>query len=234
MLSDPRSIAFAAELVQPQLRFPPEGLQKYYARLANRKDLSFANINLEPAGALLSTAHGQNEFGEASASVMRFAPDRIQFREDWPRVGLDDFCTRSRERLDLAMKELQIPGFSVIQCTVRCLVNARAVNDSRALLADIMGCTLAKGFHDFGREPNLLGLRLAFPGTAEDPAVHNIRIESFGRDPRSIFLEETRVTSSPVAAGDSEPLERAFRESYDFLTDRAAAWLARVGGSGDD
>lgn len=234
MLSDPRSIAFALELVQPQLRFPAEGLPKVYARLAERSALAFANINLEPNGAVLSTAHGQNEFGEASASLMRFAPDRIQFREDWPRHDLDTFCSSTRSRLDLAMEELSIPGFSMVQVTVRCLVTARAVSDSRALMADVLGCTLAGGFGDFGREPNLLGIRLAFPGTAGDPAVHNVRIESFGRDPRSIFLEETRVASTPVRAGDTEPCERAFRDAYDFLTDRVAAWLSRVGGGSEE
>ncbi|MEZ6197534.1 MAG: hypothetical protein R3F20_17705 [Planctomycetota bacterium] len=233
MLSDPRSITFAADLIQPQLPLRKEGIQRLYGRLAEETALAYANINMGAGGAQLSTVHGAAEYGEPAQSALAFGPDRVQFREEWPRLSVDDFCDRTRRRLAILMEELAIPVFSVAQCTVRCLVNARGFADSRALVSEVMGCTLDAGFRDFERAPNLLGLRLTFPGTPQDPAAHSVRVESFGRDPRALFIEEVRVANLALKAEDLEPFEDAFRAAYDFLTDRVAAWVARVGG-GDE
>ncbi|MEE9394091.1 MAG: hypothetical protein V3W41_16450 [Planctomycetota bacterium] len=126
------------------------------------------------------------------------------------------------------MDELKIPQFSVLQSTMRCLVSVRGQGDSRAFLAGLLG---APKFEEsaFGREPNLLGFRLAFPANPPlDPAVHNIRVESFGRDPRSLFLEATRVATAPIQQVDLDPLTSGLTASYEFLTRTVCDYLTEI------
>lgn len=227
MLSDPRSIAFIVDCVHPQVRHEPASLQRLYSKLAAAEGgLGYANFNMTPVGAQMTTVHGPASIpGGTSHSALTFGVDRIQVKEEWPQITLDDFIDRARTAVETTMNELPIPMFGAIQCVIRCLVNAQGTSDSRQYFDDNFFRMDETSQEHLGRQANLLGLRLAFPAVEGDASVHNVRIESFNGDVRSIFLEECGVYQTPITVEDSSPIETAIRGAYDFLTQNVADYL---------
>lgn len=228
MLSDPRSIAFIVDCIHPQIRHDQGALQRLYSKLAEGGTLTYANFNITPMGAQMTTVHGPASIpGGTSHSALTFGVDRIQVKEEWPQISLDDFISRARDAVETTMNELPIPMFGAVQCVIRCLVSAQGTADSRQYF-DENFFRMDEGAQErLGRQVNLLGLRLAFPATPDDMSVHNVRIESFNGDVRSIFLEECGVYQTPITVQDTSPVENAIRGAYDFLTHNVTDYLRR-------
>ena len=226
MLSDPRSIAFVVECIHPPTQHQQADLQTVFSEQSKIPALGYANFNTNPTGAQMTTVHGPASVpGSTSHSVLAFAADRFQLKEEWPQVGLDDFVNRALAAAELSLEKLQIPAILAVQCVVRCLVSVQGCPDSRTFLDQVFFGLDDVDCDALGREPNLLGLRLAFPANEGDPSVHNVRIESFNSDPRSLFLEETSVWQRPIRTDNFGQLEESIRESYSFLTNEVVDFL---------
>ncbi len=229
MLSDPRSISYVLECIHAPLRHDAQALKRLYAKTIEEPILGYSNFNTGPAGAQMTAVHGPASFpNTTSHSMLVVAPDRVQIKEEWPSISVDDFINRGKLALNLAVEELKIPGFVAIQAMVRCLASPQGVEDCRAWLNDRFVGIGQDDINQLGRTPGLFGLRLAFPGTKEDPGLHNIRIESFGGDNRSIFMEDSAVYSGQVAPNQFERIEEVVRGSYGFLTGPVINWLDRT------
>ena len=86
------------------------------------------------------------------------------------------------------------------------------------------------GFDDetqaFGREPQLYGIRLVFPGSNEEPGSHNLRIESFHNDPRSLFIENVSSFGPVLVESGLEQIEQNIHASYRFVADQTMRFIA--------
>ena len=109
--------------------------------------------------------------------------------------------------------------------TVRTLINPRHFPDSREFVkAGMFGFGSEMG--EFGREPQLYGMRLVFPPTPGDPNAHALRIESFNSDPRSVFVENQATFGPTVLQNGLAPVEGNIHAAYQFVVERALKFLA--------
>lgn len=226
MLSEPRSISYVLECIHAPVRHDAQDLKRLYAKTVEEPLLGYSNFNTGPMGAQMTAVHGPASFpNTTSHSVLAIGADRIQLKEEWPQISLDDFIGRSQAAINLVFQELKIPAFVAVQSMVRCLVSPQGVDDCRQWLNDRFVGINEDDVSVLGRSPGLFGLRMAFPGTEADPGLHNIRIESFGGDNRSVFLEDSAVYSGQVTKDETVKIENAVKGSYDFITGPVMNWL---------
>jgi len=218
-----RTIAFLCELLHPP-QVPAAGpIQRVHNRLFGVGGTPvYGSFNVSTDGAVLSNPLPQ----PGAVSSAAFLTDRFQFREELTGITLDDFVQRLEQVTRMVLDEVPVPMFTAQAITVRTLVNPRAYRDSRLFLKDGM-------FHmhtelaSFGREPQLLGVRLVFPPTQEEPFAFTLRVESFASDPRSLFLENTGSFGPVVPTHGLAPIGTNVRRTYDFLVERALPFLAQ-------
>jgi hypothetical protein len=230
MLSDPRSIAFITECINPQLRLAPKDLQSFYSAMINEPELSYSNFNLVPGGATLGTVHG--EAGAPNCvrqSVLAFRPDRIQVSEEWPMFTLDDYLSKMKCIFDVASNSLTLPPFAAVTTTTRCLVGVQNMANSQEFLNKAFFRIDQHSAETLGRGTNLLGLRMAFPGTTPQEAAINLRVESFTNDISSLFVEVTAMQPVLFKSTDISAATDAMQRSYDFLNDNVMSYLTLAG-----
>ena len=226
MLSDPRSISFILECIHQPVQHDAKQLKRFYAKTVENELLGYSSFNAGPAAAQMTTIHGPASFPNTSShSVLTIGQDRIQIKEEWPRIGFEDFVDKSQAAIALAAEHLSINGFMAIQCVVRSLVSVQGVEDCRDLLNDRFINVDDADKSLFGRPPALYGVRMAFPAAENDPCLHNVRVESFGGDIRSIFIEDAGVLTQNIAATDWAAIESPIRSVYDFLNGPVITWL---------
>lgn len=217
-----RTIAYLCELHHPPLALDPRPIQRMHNEMYEAGDPPWSSFAVTPAGPILSNPSPK----PGAASLVAFLADRIQLREELSGLTCEDFALRVRQIAEQAASRRGIPMFTAQQVTIRCLINPRAYRDSRSFLREGMfGFTHQTDA--LGRTPQLYGLRLAFPPDAHSPDSYVLRIESFNRDPRSLFLEN-QGNFGPMISGASLPVvEENVRATYAFLRERAIPFVER-------
>ncbi len=217
-----RTIAYLCELHHPPLAPDPRPIQKLHNEMYESGDPPWSSFAVTPAGPVLSNPVSQ----PGAVSLAAFLVDRIQFREELGSMTYEEFGTRIRTVAEQAAERRGIQMFTGQQVTIRCLINPRTFRDSRAFLRQGM-FRFGGETEVLGRDPQLYGLRLVFPPGSESPDAFSLRIESYNRDPRSLFLEN-QGTFGPLITGRSlTQIEENVRSTYVFLRERAIAFVAR-------
>lgn len=215
-----RTIAYVCELFHPPRKPDAKAIQKLHNALFESGSQLYSSFAVTPMAPILSNPGARPEV----VSQVAFLADRMQFREELGVLTSDDFAGRVREIAGRAAELCSIQAFLGQQVTVRSLVNPRHSTDSREFLR--------RGMFHFGNEldvfqraPGVLGLRLAFPPSEEDPTGHALRIESFVQDPRSLFIEvQSGYGGQSMPEGLGE-LEANVQETYRFATQRVLAFV---------
>ena len=231
MLSEPRSISYVLECIHAPVQHQPQDLKRLYAKTVEEPELGYSNFNTGPLGAQMTAVHGPASFpNTTSHSILAVGADRMQMKEEWPSISVDDFIRKGEKAFNLVFQELNIPHFVALQCMVRCLISPQGTEDCREWLNERFVGINDEDVSVLGRSPGLFGLRLAFPGTENDPGLHNIRIESFGGDNRSVFLEDSAVYSGKIESNEWQKIDSAMRGSYEFVTGPVMNWLGSFDG----
>lgn len=218
----PRTIAFQTEVTHPLTNPDPVLIQRVHNTLFQAPDPDYKSFAVTPTGAVLSNPVTR----PGAISAASFLPDRFVFREELSGQTVEDFAKRVRTTSELVTRELGIQVFTAQQVTICSLVNPRAFKDSRAYLKQGM-FGFGDETADFGREPQLFGIRMVFPPSAEQPNAYSLRIESFNNDPRSLFLENVGSFPPMLVARGFEPLEANVLDTYRFLVERALTFVGR-------
>jgi hypothetical protein len=217
----PRTISLICELLHPPVPSDPAAIQRVHDQLFRGGSPPYSSFLVSPGGAMLSNpvaTPGANSFAA-------FRPDRFQFCEELSSVTHDEFAARVRAVSETVVAQRGLALFTAQQVTLRTLVNPRAFQDSREYLRNAMF-----GFGDetdvFGSDPALLGVRFVFPATPDRPGSHNLRIESWANDPRSLFLEIVSTFGPVRADGALVQVEQNIHAAYRFLTEPAMRFVA--------
>ena len=219
----PRTIALATELFHPPIQPDPAPVQRVHNRLFQEGEPAYKSFAVTPAGAVLSNPVTR----PGAVSAASFLADRFQFREELGSATVEEFAARTRAVADLVAQESgSVQVFTAQQVTLRTLVNPRFFNDSREFLkAGMFG--FDDQVEDFGREPQLFGIRMVFPASQEQPCAYSLRIESFSNDPRSVFIENQATYAPILVTLGLEAVERNVLDAYEFLVGRALRFLGR-------
>lgn len=218
----PRTIAFSAELLHPPTAPDPAPIQKLHNQMFASGDPLYRSFTVTHQGAVLSNPVTR----PGAVSSATFLADRCQFREELTGLTVEDFAARVIEVANQIATLRQVQVYLQQKITVRTLVNPRTYQDSRSFLGDGMF-----GFSSepavFGRAPQLYGLRMVFPPGPEEPNAFTLKIESFHNDPRSLFIENVGGFGPVVAAKGLDPIATNIAATYDFVVERALAFLAK-------
>jgi hypothetical protein len=218
----PRTVAFQSELFHPPIEADAMRLQRLHNELFQGSSPAYTDFAVLGNGAVLSNPATR----PGAVSSVTFAPDRMVFREELSHLTVDEFARRVRQIASATCGMLGLQVITTHQVTIRTLVNPRNFKDSRAYLKEGM-FGFGEEVEDFGRAPQLYGLRLVFPPTETEPNAHALRIESFHNDVRSVFLENQASFAPLLVARGLEPLEQHVHEAYAFLVERGLAFLGR-------
>ena len=222
MQYEPRTIAFLCELLHPPLVPDPTPIQKIHNRMFEAGTPLYKSFAVTGQGATLSNPVSQ----PGAASSVNFLGDRIQFREELSGLTMDEFAARVREIAQGVAELRRLQIFTAQQVTIRSLINPKNFRDSRAFLKEAM-FGFGDELEEFGRLPQLFGMRLVFPPQPNEPNAFTLRAESFASDPRSVFLENQGSFGPTMTANGLHPVEDNIRATYDYLVDRALPFIAR-------
>ena len=223
-----RSIAFVAELIHPPVKHDPKGLQALHGRLFDDAVCSYRDFRLVPGGAVLSNTAGG--LPGSPVSCTNLLADRIQIREEQTGVAREDFQARVQTLAAHALSVLPIKVFVAQQFAVRSVISPGLGADAKEfMLRTVFGFDEAL-LQGFGPEPNLAGLRLAFPPDPQIGGIYNVRIESFTLDNRSLFLENVGTFGAPVGSDGLELIVSRFEHTYDFLQDQLVGFVSQFDG----
>ena len=218
----PRTIAFIAELIHPPVALDPSRIQKVHNDLFQTPDPAYKSFAVTPVGTVLSNPVAR----PGAVSQASFTADRIQFREELGSLTVDEFAERVRQISGIVAELCGIQVFTATQVTIRTLINPRNFKDAREFLKQGM-FGFSRETEDFGRDPELYGLRMIFPPREDQPNAHSLRIESFNDDPRSLFIENQSSFAPILVARGLEAIGDNVEEAYSFLVQRALSFVGR-------
>lgn len=219
---EPVTIGLLSELIFQPMQVETSQVQSIHNELFEKQEFSYQNFSVGPGG--ISMSNPPTKPGHVSA--VNFMPDRLQISEEMGSSYPENYCERIAVLAELAFRKLQIPMLMAQQHIVRSVVRAKSFADSRDFLSQGVCKIEASAFQVFERPVGLFGLKLAFPPANGEDVFHNLRIESFNEDPRSIFIEDISTHTRAVTPGQLEDLTRSLMGTYNFLKDKALAFLA--------
>ncbi len=220
---DLRSIAYVAELLHAPKQHNPVELQKVHAVAFADPKCTYQNFQVTPLGASLFNPSTDNN----TVSAVHFLQDRIQIREEMTGISREEFQDRIERIAGYSIEHLAIEQFAFQNFVVRSLVNARYFPDSREFIRKSVLNMEEEDFTCLEREPQIVGLRLFFPQTNETRGAFNVRIESYERDPRSVFIENVGIFRSVVNSGNLNEITSNFFSTYDYLDANIVDFLAQ-------
>lgn len=198
-----------------------EKLREVYNRVC--MSCGYENFIRTSAGARLE----QHQSESGGISHLTFAGDRLQFTEDHLGTSIDQFGMKVSAVLKATMPLLQIPVILVQQATIRVIATPNSFKTAAEFLARSIFRIREEDLQLLGRPTSVFGFRLVFPPTREHPAAYNVRIESYLRDPRSVYIENIGTFKTPIQLQSLEKVEENLTATSRHISDHVVPFLSR-------
>ncbi len=221
MLSEPRTISLLSECVHLPAKHSLDQLREVYTNVCGT--CGYENFIKTPAGVRLERHESQGD----GFSHLNFAGDRIQFTEDHVGSSTDQFSKKVRTVLAEAMPRLRIPVILVQQVTVRVICTPNSFKNAAEFLARSIFRIRGEDFDLLGRPTSVHGFRLVFPATKDQPHGFNVRVESYLRDHRSIYVENVGTFKTPIQIKALDVIERNIELTSEFVVNNVVPFLSR-------
>jgi len=224
MSYDPRSIAFAAEILYPPQQLRADLLQSVHNTLYRQPAIGYQNFQVAPDGIhLTNVPQAPGQISSAS-----FTWDRLVLREELRGLTVEDFATRVVNVVSTAFPTLGVTASLAQQFVVRSLIAPRSFRDGREFLSKRLIAPGTEAWQAFGRPLQSLGIRLVFPPHENARETYHVRVETWPQDARSIWIENTGSFASPITVGDAPQLANHLYATYRFLTGQIGDFLATL------
>ncbi len=224
MSYDPRTIAFAAEILYPPHQLRADLVQNVHNALYQQPQLGYQNFQVAPDGIHLSNL--PQAPGQVSSASFRF--DRMILREEMRGVTVEDFATRAVNVATTALQTLGIPSTLAQTFVVRSLVAPRHFQDGREFLSQRLMPRLAEEGATFERPMASLGVRYMFPPHESQTETFQVRVETWPQDNRSIWVENTSSFPNALPVADMPRLADQLAATYQFVTGPVCTLLSRL------
>jgi hypothetical protein len=221
---DPRTIAFAAEILHPPQQLRAELVQSVHNALWRQPAVGYQNFQIAPDGIQLSNL--PQTPGQVSSAT--FTWDRLVLREELRGTTPEDFAARVTHVVTAAYGALGIATSLAQQFIVRSLVAPRHYRDGREFLSRRLVAPGAEAWQSFDRPMHSLGVRFVLPPAPGGVETYHVRIESWPQDQRSIWLENTGSFPTPTAVTDVARLGQQLDATYRYLCGPVCAFLATL------
>ncbi len=215
-ISEPRTIARNIDFLHIPVQHNPELLRDLYLEVS--RSCGYENFIRVGNGARLET------IGEGGGfSRLTFANDRISFQEEHNNISLENQFRRVEEVIKVTSSKLGIPIYICRNVTLRAV--ASAPTNSSQFLTENLFQVGPEEMSPFGRNGHLVGFRMHFPPKEPKGGLHQIRIESYLRDPRSLFLENMGTFKLPLQPSETARIKSELSEVDDFVHERMSKFL---------
>lgn len=231
MLSEPRTINYLGELIHVPVAATVEGLRSVYAELCERE--GYENFIRTADGCRLEGGAIEGQVidptaGEApSRSTLTFRKDRIQLIEENTDLSLEQYRARVVNVATVAMKVLKIPLILVHHATARAITTPNCYRSAGDFLAENLIRVQPARIEPLGRPTSFMGLRLFFPATADQPGKFNVRVETYLRDPRSLYLENVAMFQAPIKPSNVAELGQQVETAVNFVSNNLWSFLTQ-------
>ncbi len=219
MISEPRTITRIVDLFHIPIQHSPDLLRDLY--LAVSGSCGYDNFIRLTGGARLESAASES----GGVSRVTFLKDRISFSEERANLSLEIFSKRMEEVVHVAREKLSMPILIARNVTLRAVAALPRGQHSSQFLSEHLIRLSAQDLAALGRPGQTIGLRMLFPASDPQKGTHQVRIESYLRDPRSLFLEDMASFKFPLQSRDRERLTGELREVEDFLYEHVKNFL---------
>jgi hypothetical protein len=224
MTYDPRTIAFAAELLYPPQQLRADLVQTVHNTLWRQPAIGYQNFQVAPDGIHLSNLPQT----PGQVSLATFTWDRLVLREELRGTSVDDFATRVVNVATTAFTTLGITTSIAQQFVVRSLIAPRHFRDGREFLSRRLIAPGADAWQVFDRPLQSLGVRLVFPPSAGNRETFQTRVETWPQDARSLWLENTGSFAGPINTTDAPQFATLLDTTYRFVTGPLCSFLATL------
>ncbi|MBN1420366.1 MAG: hypothetical protein JXP34_16430 [Planctomycetes bacterium] len=221
MLSEPRTVTFLSEIVHIPATHAPERLRAAFAELCRRS--GYENFIRTSAGARIERPADE---GGGPGRVV-FSSDRIEVREDGAQISVLEYATRLQTVLEVAVAMLGIPLFVAQQTTLRTIATPLANPDAEQFIGRRLFRVQPEDLEALGRPVRLFGVRLVFPSRSVEEPSYNLRIETYARDPKSLYIENQGVFKVPIPPGDVRVAGERVQATAEFIADKVCPFLSR-------
>lgn len=219
MISEPRTIARILELLHIPIQHSPDLLRDVYLEVS--RSCGYDNFIRTANGARVESAGGEG----GAVSRVAFSNDRISFHEEHNNISMEAFLRRAEEVIRVVTEKLSIPVFICRNVTCRAIAAAPSGQHASQFLFDNLFQITPQEFSPFGRPGQILGFRMLFPPTDPKGGSHQVRVENYLRDPRSLYIEDWATFKVPVQSRDRDKLRDELQEVEDFLHDKINGFL---------
>lgn len=220
MLSEPRTISLITELLHLPAVHTQEKLRKVYDEVCRR--CGYENFLRVQGGARIERRHPEDR----SFSQLNLLADRIQLTEDHTGCTVPEFGKKVVAVLQAALPALQIPVLLVQQNTVRITATPNSFRSASEFLARSVFNIQPDNLQPLGRPTHVLGFRLLFPPSKAHPENSNVRIESYMRDPKALYIENVATFKAPIQPNDLSAVEKNLESASEFLQTNVVGFLS--------
>lgn len=182
----------------------------------------YENFLRLPGGARIERKDAEGE----GFSQLSFAQDRIQVIEDHTGTSVDEFAKKLHAVLSVALPRLGIPIILIQQNTVRVTANPNNYRTAGEYFARSVFRMGSEDLEMLSRPVNVFGFRLVLPATAQCPENYHLRIESYVRDPRTLYVENVGQFKTPIQPTNLELVGKNLRTTSDFLIEKVLPFLS--------
>lgn len=220
MLSEPRTISLITELIHVPVQHSPARLREVYGEVCTR--CGYENFLRIQGGARIERRNAEEE----GFSQLNFLSDRIQLTEDHTGTSVDSFAKKAVAVLEAALPALQIPFLLVQQTTVRVVAMPNNFRSASEFLALSLFKIDSEKLKPLGRPTSVFGMRLLFPPTKDQPENYNVRIESYVRDAKALYVESVGTFKAPIQPANLSAVEVNLAKTSAFLTSNVMNFLS--------
>lgn len=224
MTYDPRTIAFAAEILYPPQQLRADLVQSVHNSLYRQPAIGYQNFQVAPDGIHLTNVPQV----PGQVSSVTFAWDRLVLREELRATTVEDFAARVVTVATTAFQTLGVGVSLAQQFVVRSLIAPRHFRDGREFLSRRLIAPGADAWQAFGRPLQSLGIRLVFPPHQGARETHHVRVETWPQDARSLWIENTASFATPLPAAEAPQLASLLESAYGFVTGPVCNFLASL------
>lgn len=221
MLSDPRTISLITELLHIPAAHSPERLREVYSEVCRACD--YENFTRISGGARIERREAEGE----GFSQLTFQGDRIQVTEDHTGITVDQFARKVHAVLEIALPRLGIPIILLHNVTVRVASTPNTFKSAPELLARSIFKLTPEDIQPLQRPVNVFGFRLVFPPTQDDPRSFNVRVETYVRDQRSLYIENIGTFKHPLQPGEIDKVDQNLHATSAFIAESVIPFLSR-------
>ncbi len=206
----------------PSMRFLKEQLQELYTQTAKTHDYTSSIIN----------ENGTAEFNiidQRTPEVTKyvFMGNYITLMHDnINKISLEQFANSVNDIILKAMKELGIPLFVEQRYIIRCHANAHMMEDSRKFIIENVCSIREDKLKGFERPLHGAGLRFVFPPTQNNINEFDVKVESWLRDVRNIYLDNTGRFFQPIQQANINDVKQNLLITRDFIYKNISNFLA--------